>query len=131
MNLLHKSLLAGLVLLLGASLTWATARLEPGAEVSGPSVFLNSAVVAADTAVKVGPGFLQCIMISMADAAPTAGTVAILDHTAAGGGTTIFSHTFTTAVFMPFQICPQRAFTAGLYIDVTTSADINVSVSYR
>lgn len=94
-------------------------------------VFANSAIVTGDTLVKLGPGFLQCIMISQADAAPTAGTVSILDHTAAGGGTAIFTHVFTTAVFAPIQICPQRAFTAGLMIDITTSADINVSVSYR
>lgn len=130
MTFIQKCGLALFILVMGASLTWATGRLESGAD-TPPTVFLNSAVVTSDTAAKVGPGFLQCIMISMADAAPTAGTVAILDHTAAGGGTTIFSHTFTTAVFMPFQICPQRAFTAGLYIDITTSADINVSVSYR
>ena len=92
--------------------------------------FLTSALVTSDTAVLSRAGFLQCIMVSMNDAAPTAGSIIIYDNTAESG-TVIFSHTFTTAVFMPFQICPQREITTGIYVGFTTTADVNVSVSYK
>ncbi len=94
-------------------------------------VFLHSAIVVGDTLIKTGPGFLQCIMFAQSDAAPTAGTVSILDSTAAGAGTAIFTQVFTTAVFLPVQICPQTNFSTGLYIDMTTTGDVNTTVSYR
>lgn len=87
--------------------------------------------VVADTLVQTGPGFLQCILISENDAAPTAGTIDILDSLTAAAGTKIFSWNVTTAVFTPLQICPQVPFTVGLYIDFTTTNDVNVSVSRR
>ncbi len=116
-----------------ASLVLPYSALAEG--VPGPSapysIFSKSAIVVSDTLIKTGPGFLQCIMFAQSDAAPTAGTISILDSTSAGAGTAIFTHVFTTAVFLPVQICPQTPFTTGLYIDMTTVGDINTTVSYR
>lgn len=92
--------------------------------------FSTSAVVTSDTQVKASAGFLQCIMIMPNDAAPTAGTIVVYDNTAESG-TAVFNWTLTTAVFVPFQICPQRVMANGIYIGFTTTADVNVSVSYR
>jgi len=93
--------------------------------------FSTSGVKTADALIKTGPGFLRCVILSQHDPAPTAGTVSINDAVSAGTGTVIFEHVFTTAVFMPVQVCPETAFTTGLYIDITTSADISVVVTYK
>ena len=124
-----KTLIALLYTVLLLLPSWVWAEGLPG--VSGPyPQFLNSAVVTGDTAVISTPAFLQCIMISQNDAAPTAGSIIIYDNTAESG-TVVFNWTLTTAVFTPFQICPQRAMTTGIYVGFTTTADVNVSVSYR
>jgi hypothetical protein len=129
MNFAHKCLLAGILLLTGISFAWAAGRLEPGFGASY-SQFETTTIATADAAVLAVPAFLQCIMISQTDAAPTAGAIDMYDHASAASGTKVFSHTFTTAVFMPFQICPQRPLVNGLYIDFNM-ADIGVIVSYK
>lgn len=85
----------------------------------------------ADALIKTGPGFLQCVIFSQHDAVPTAGTISINDATSAGTGTVIVEHVFTTATFMPTQICPQTGFTTGLYFDFTTTGDVSTVGSYR
>lgn len=92
--------------------------------------FSSSAVVVSDTQVKASAGFLHCITISQNDAAPTAGTIIVYDNTAESG-TVVFNWTLTTAVFIPFQICPDAVMSTGIYIGFTTTADVNVSVSYQ
>lgn len=122
-----------LIIVLCWTPTWAfavTGTLSPGAAGQKYAQFSNSAVVTSDTLVLTGAGFLQCIIISQNDAAPTAGSVIIYDNTAESG-TQVFNHTFTTATFMPTQICPQRVMTTGIYIGFTITGDVNVSVSYR
>lgn len=121
-------LLCAILLAIGGS-AWAVGYLEPGMGGAYPQ-FSTSAVVTTDTAVKSAAGFLQCIMISQNDAAPTAGSIIIYDNTAESG-TQVFNWTLTTAVFTPIQICPQRPMTTGIYIGFTTVGDVNVSVSYR
>lgn len=87
-------------------------------------------LVAADTAVKSGAGFLHTLTFSCNDAAPTAGSVIIYDNTAESG-TQIFNHTFTTTPFAPFTVTIDATFATGLYVGFTTTADVNVTVSYR
>ena len=84
----------------------------------------------ADTAVKSGAGFLHTITFACTDAAPTAGTIIIYDNTAESG--TII-HTFApqTTWFPSFTITLDVSFATGLYIGFTTTADVNVTVSYR
>ena len=119
----------GVFLVLAPLWAQAAGMLEAGAN-SPYAQFSTSAIVTGDTQIKAVPGFLQCIMISQNDAAPTAGTIIVYDNTAESG-TAVFNWTLTTAVFTPFQICPQRPMTTGIYIGFTTTNDVNVSVSYR
>ena len=93
--------------------------------------FSYSGVIAADALVKTGAGFVHTVTISQADAAPTAGTISVLDSVAAGAGTAIFTWNLTTAVFVPFTVTLDMSFSTGLYLDFTTTADVNVQVSYR
>lgn len=127
-SLRSLALFVAVLLAVGGS-AWAVGYLEPNMGAIYPQ-FLNSAVVVVDTQVKATPGFLQCIMISQNDAAPTAGSLIVYDNTAESG-TQVFNHTFTTSTFMPTQICPQRVMTTGIYLGFTTTGDVNVSVSYR
>lgn len=87
-------------------------------------------LVTSDTAVKSAPGFLHTLTFSCNDAAPTAGTIDVYDNTAASG-TKIFSWTCTTTAFVPCSVIIDAAFATGLYVDFTTTADVNVTVSYR
>ncbi len=90
-----------------------------------------SGLKTADALIKTGTGTLHCILISQNDAAPTAGTISVNDAVSAGTGTALFTWNITTAVFIPFQVCPQIPFATGLYFDFTTVNDVNVSASYR
>lgn len=88
-------------------------------------------MVTADTLVKTGAGFLHTVTFSPNDAAPTAGTIAILDATSAGGTPVIHQVGFTTTWFAPVTIFINSTFANGLYVDFTTTADVNVTVAYR
>lgn len=84
----------------------------------------------ADFLHRTGTGVLHTITFSCNDAAPTAGTYILYDNTAESG-TIIFSHTFTTTPFVPFSVTLDCAFSVGLYSGFTTTADVNVTVSWR
>jgi len=93
-------------------------------------VFTYKAVTAADAQVKAGAGFLHCITFSCNDAAPTVGSIIVFDSLTETG-TQIFNHTFTITPFLPFTVFFDCIFSTGLYLGFTTTADVNVSVSYR
>lgn len=86
--------------------------------------------VTADTAVKGAAGFLHALTFSCNDAAPTAGSIIVYDNTAESG-TELFNHTFTTTPFVPFTVTINGPFATGLYAGFTTTADVNLTVSYR
>lgn len=92
--------------------------------------FTSSGAVTSDTTVKTGAGFCHTVTIAQSDAAPTAGTIDIYDNTAASG-TKIFSWNLTTTVFMPFTVTLNVSVATGIYVDFTTTADVNVFISYR
>jgi hypothetical protein len=87
-------------------------------------------LVAANTAVKGAPGFLHSLTFSCNDAAPTAGTIDVYDNTAASGAK-IFSWTLPATAFAPCSVIIDATFATGLYVAFTTTADVNVTVSYR
>jgi hypothetical protein len=89
-----------------------------------------SAVKTADAQIKAGAGTLHCITFSCNDAAPTAGSVILFDSLTEAN-TQIFNHTFTTTPFVPFTVFFDCAFSTGLYLGYTTTADVNVTVVYR
>lgn len=90
----------------------------------------NYTVKAADALIKTGAGVVHTLTFSCNDAAPTAGSVIVYDNTAESG-TQIFNHTFTTTPFAPCSVVLDAAFATGLYIGFTTTADVNVTVTYR
>ena len=94
--------------------------------------FSYSGIVTSDTAVKSGAGFVHNITFSCTDAAPTVGTIAIRDATAAGAGTIIYTlDVIATTWFAPITIPLDVSFATGLFVDFTTTADVNVVCSYR
>ena len=80
-----------------------------------------------------GAGFLDSIIFSQDDAAPTAGIVSIYDNTTIYGSTAtkMFSHNQTTAVFMPTSVKLNLPFTTGLEVGFTTMADVNVTLVFK
>ena len=84
-----------------------------------------------DTLVKTGAGLLHSILITCNDAAPTAGSIVIYDNTAESGSE-LFNHTFTTTPFPPVSLPAYDVSVAnGIYVGFTTTADVNVFLSYR
>jgi len=86
--------------------------------------------------VKNGGGFLHSVTFAQTDAAPTAGTVTIYDvaDTSVYGDSTkiLFSHTQTTAVFMPQTVILDIPFTDGLAVGHDLDIqDVGVTVSYK
>lgn len=92
--------------------------------------FNASGLYTADAAVANGPGFLHTIIISPNDAAPTAGSIDVYDNVLASGKK-LLSWTLTTAVFTPVSVLLDCKFEKGIYVDFGTTADVNVSFSYR
>ena len=92
--------------------------------------YTSTGVIAADLQIKSAPGFIHTITISCNDAAPTAGNLDIYDNTAASG-TKLFSTSFTTTWFAPVTIVLDCVASTGIYADFTTTADVNVVVTYR
>ena len=87
-------------------------------------------LVSSDTAVVSGAGIVHSLTFSCNDAAPTAGSFILYDNTAESG-TQIFNHTFTTTPFAPCTVILDAAFTTGLYAGFATTADVNVTITYR
>lgn len=87
-------------------------------------------LVTADSLIKTGTGLLHTLTFSCNDAAPTAGSFILYDNTAESG-TQLFNHTFTTTPFVPFSVTIDGTFSNGLYAGFTTTADVNVTISYR
>lgn len=92
--------------------------------------FAHSGLKTATATIKSGAGFLHALQFSQNDAAPTAGTIDVYDGVDTNG-TKLFSWTMTTAVFIPFSVIFDVAFATGLHVVITTTADVNVSASYR
>ena len=95
-----------------------------------PNSWLWSYAIA-DTLVKSGPTFVHTVTYSPSDAAATAGYIAILNATAAGNNATTTLYSPPAAAIAPVTVVLDQIFDTGLYIDFTTTADVNVSVSYK
>lgn len=85
--------------------------------------------VSADALVKSGPGFLHAITCN-SDAAATAGTLIVYDNTVESG-TQIWTWTISAVEYQPRTLLFDVAFSAGLYVGYTTTADVPCTVSYR
>lgn len=91
----------------------------------------TTAMIAADQLYKSGPGYVRGITC-YSDATATAGTIALLDNTAAGAGNTLWSFDVLAIAYnTPFTVDLQTPFSIGLYLDFTTTADVKCMVRYR
>ena len=91
----------------------------------------TTAMIAADQLYKSGPGYVRGITC-YSDATATAGTIALLDNTAAGAGNTLWSFDVLAIAYnTPFTVDLQTPFSIGLYLDFTTTADVKCLVRYR
>ncbi len=91
----------------------------------------TTAMIAADQLYKSGPGYVRGITC-YSDATATAGTIALLDNTAAGAGNVLWSFDVLAVAYnTPFTVDLQTPFSVGLYLDFTTTADVKCMVRYR
>ncbi len=91
----------------------------------------TDAMIAADQLIKTGPGYVRSITC-YSDATATAGTIALRDSTTAGAGNILWSFDVLAVAYnTPFTINLQTAFSTGLYLDFTTTADVKCMVTFR
>lgn len=89
-------------------------------------------VVTADTLVLTGAGRLSSIVCWGSDAAATAGTIDILDATAAGGTPKILSFPIAASLLLPTVVAGvDIPVTTGIYVDYSTTNDVSCTVLYR
>lgn len=86
-------------------------------------------VVTSDSLIMTGAGVLNTISLSQTDAAPTAGSIDVYDGIDTTGKK-ILSITLTTATFTPRSFDLKCQINTGIYVDFTTIADVNVTVTY-
>ena len=90
-----------------------------------------TAMFAADIAIKNAPGLVHAITC-YSDATATAGTITLLDNTAAGAGNVLWSFDVLAVAYnTPFRVELDTPFSVGLYADFTTTADVKCMVQYR
>lgn len=115
---------------------WTREGYAPGYEDNVANVakvehrYSSSGVITTDTQVKASAGFVHAVTITPTDAAATAGTIDIYDNTSAAG-TKIASIYIPAALIAPVTLILDVSCANGIYVDFTTTADVNVAVSYR
>jgi hypothetical protein len=92
--------------------------------------YTPSGLLTSDTQVKASAGFVHTVTFAPTDATPTAGTITIYNNTSATG-TKIFEWSVAATAFIPFTVILDQVCSTGIFVDFTTTADVNVSVSYR
>lgn len=87
--------------------------------------------IAADQLYKTGAGLVRSLTC-FSDATATAGTIAVLDSTTAGAGTKIYEFDVLAVAYnTPWTVELNVAFSVGLYLDFTTTADMQCTLRYR
>lgn len=91
----------------------------------------STAMFSSDTAIKNASGLVHAITC-YSDATATAGTIALLDNTAAGAGNVLWSFDVLAVAYnTPFKVELDVPFSIGLYADFTTTADMKCMVQFR
>lgn len=91
----------------------------------------TTARISTDQLYKTGAGLLESITCN-SDATATAGTIAVLDNTAAGAGNVLYQlNVEAVAYTTPFTVPLHTPFSIGLYLDFTTTADMFCTLVYR
>lgn len=93
--------------------------------------FSYKPILHTDTQVKASAGFIHTITCNSSDAAATAGSIAVLDATSAGTGTNIITYNILAQNYLPWTSVLDVVTTTGIYVDFTTTGDIDCVVSYR
>ena len=93
-----------------------------------PSTFIPIHFTA-DQLIKTGAGMVHTITLS-SDAAATAGTLILYDSVTEAN-TVILKVTFEAAYLRPVNITLDARFDAGLYAGLTTTGDVDITVTYR
>jgi hypothetical protein len=88
--------------------------------------------ISADQLYSTGAGLVKSIDC-YSDATATAGTIAVLDSTVAGAGTKIFEFDVLAVAYNPTGLKQELGvpFSIGLYLDFTTTTDMQCIVRYR
>lgn len=87
-------------------------------------------MLTADGAVKATPGTIHTVTFAPADATPTAGTIQVRNSASAGAGVVIFAWSVPAAYFVPFTVILDAYCSTAIYLDFTTTADVNVTATY-
>lgn len=87
--------------------------------------------ISADQLYSSAPGLVDSITCN-SDATATAGTIAVLDSTAAGTGNVLYQlNVEAVAYTTPFTVPLHTPYSVGLYLDFTTTADMFCTLVYR
>lgn len=89
----------------------------------------KASLVTSDTVVLTGMGAIRQVTFACNDAAPTAGQIDIYDGVSSSG-TKIYSENFTTTPFRAYTVFINREIVNGIFVDFTTTNDVNVVVTY-
>jgi hypothetical protein len=91
----------------------------------------TTARIAADQLYSSAPGLVDSITCN-SDATATAGTIAVLDSTAAGVGNVLYQlNVEAVAYTTPFTVPLRTPYSIGLFLDFTTTADMFCTLVYR
>lgn len=84
-----------------------------------------------DAALFTGPGVLHSLVCWGADAAATAGDVAIRDSVAAGAGTILIQYQIAASLLLPQSSVLDVPFANGLFVDYTTTTDVSCTAAVK
>ncbi len=97
----------------------------------GEPKYWSVVTVTGDTLIKTGRGTVHTVTFTPNDAAATAGTITLFDNTAESGTALLGPIAFIAAYAAPVTLILDAQYKTGLYVGFTTTADINVTVTYQ
>ena len=91
--------------------------------------YIRVTATGTDAALFTGPGVLHSLVCWGADAAATAGDVAIRDSVAAG--TILIQYQIAASLLLPQSSVLDVPFANGLFVDYTTTADVSCTAAVK
>lgn len=91
--------------------------------------YIRVTATGTDAALFTGPGVLHTIVCWGADAAATAGDVAIRDSVAAG--TILIQYQIAASLLLPQSSVLDVPFANGLFVDYTTTTDVSCTAAVK
>lgn len=92
--------------------------------------YIRVTATGTDAALFTGPGVLHSLVCWGADAAATAGDVAIRDSVAAGAGTILIQYQIAASL-LPQSSVLDVPFANGLFVDYTTTTDVSCTAAVK